>query len=151
MDTVVIFKIDEQVMALPVNRVERVIWAVEITGLPGQAEHMLGVIDVEGETMNVINLRNILGLNKRELDLDDHIVIIEEDNNFAAFIVDKVEGVIHFAPEDFSELQRSSSESYSSGLLKKDGTLIVVLSTAALLIAARTKQLTVDQRALATA
>lgn len=131
MDTVVVFEIDDQVMALPVKRVQRVIWAVEITALPGQGPEMLGVINVEGNIISVLNIRNLLGMRQRDIELEDHIVIIELDKQMIAMVVDKVEGVLHFHKEQFSELEKQ--EGYSSGLLNHEGDLLVVLNSKTLL------------------
>jgi purine-binding chemotaxis protein CheW len=131
MGTVVVFKIDEQRLALPVTRVQRVIWAVEITALPGQNENMLGMINVEGKIIPVLNIRHLLGLAERELDLDDHIVIVEVEAKQLSFVVDLVEGVLHYQQDDLSALSENSS-SYAQSVLKQEGELIVILNPAQL-------------------
>jgi|LakMenEpi03Aug12_release.lakeMendotaPanAssembly.Ray.scaffolds.fasta_scaffold1316717_1 purine-binding chemotaxis protein CheW len=146
MDTVVVFKIDDRRMAVPVNRVQRVIWAVEITALPVQASTMLGIINVEGAIIPVVNARNLLGVVDRELDLDDHIVIVSIDGECVAFIVDSVEGVMHYKDEDFSALPDKDGDC-AKGVIKQDGELIVILDPVKLL--KQTASFTGSQHSLA--
>ncbi|MBX9688759.1 MAG: chemotaxis protein CheW [Candidatus Obscuribacterales bacterium] len=132
MDTVVVFKIDEQPLALPVSQVQRVIWAVEITAMPGQSDAMLGMINVEGAIIPVVNIRHLLALPNRELDLDDHIVMIKAGDRSISFIVDKVEGVLHYDESEISTMEAKHG-AFASGVLKLDGELIVVLNAEQLL------------------
>jgi purine-binding chemotaxis protein CheW len=132
MDTVVVFKIDEQQLALPVSQVLRVIWAVEITAMPGQGDRKLGVINVEGTVVPVANIRNILQLPSREIDLDDHIVIAEADGQRVAFLVDKVDSVLHCESNELSAIN-THEDQLSSQVLKHNGELIVILSIRQLL------------------
>jgi len=133
MDTVVVFKIDEQQLALPVSQVLRVIWAVEITAMPGQGDRKLGVINVEGTVVPVANIRSILQLPAREIDLDDHIVIAEASEQRVAFPVDRVDCVLHYEPDELSGVN-THEDQLSSQVLKHEGELIVILSIKQLLI-----------------
>jgi chemotaxis signal transduction protein len=44
MGTVVVFKLDDRLMAVRAENISRVIWAVEITAVPGQSKRVLGFI-----------------------------------------------------------------------------------------------------------
>jgi len=89
------------------------------------------MINVEGKIIPVLNIRHLLGLAERELDLDDHIVIVEVEAKQLSFVVDLVEGVLHYQQDDLSALSENSS-SYAQSVLKQEGELIVILNPAQL-------------------
>jgi purine-binding chemotaxis protein CheW len=67
----ILFSLDERRFALPLRSVERVVRAVDITPLPDAPQMVLGVIDVQGEIVSVINLRRRCRMPERELQLTD--------------------------------------------------------------------------------
>lgn len=88
------FTLDRQRYALHLSSVERVIPAVEITPLPQAPEIILGVIDVRGEILSVIDMRKRCRLPERELDLDDQLIISYTSRRSVALVVDAVTGII---------------------------------------------------------
>lgn len=71
-----VFWLDEQRFALPVAAVDRVLRAVEVTPIPAAPDSVLGVINVQGNVLAVIDLRRRCGLPSKELDLDDQLVLV---------------------------------------------------------------------------
>ena len=78
----------DQRLALPLMAVERVVWAVEVTPLPGAPQSVLGVINVEGRVVPVIDLRRRYGIPDREIDLADRFVIARTSRRTVALLVD---------------------------------------------------------------
>jgi purine-binding chemotaxis protein CheW len=70
----VIFTLDEQRYALHLAAVERVVRMVELTSLPKAPEIVLGVVNVRGRVVPVVNLRKRFGLAERGIRLSDHIL-----------------------------------------------------------------------------
>ncbi len=90
----VLFFLDTRAFALPLAGVERVIRAVEITPLPQSPPAILGVIDVHGAVVPVINIRRRLGLPDQSVQLDDQLVIAQLNERRIAFVVTEVRGII---------------------------------------------------------
>lgn len=88
-----VFKLDELSIGLPVATVVRVVNAVEITPLPGAPEIVLGVIDVAGSVMPVIDLRQRLELPSRPLTLRNRFVIARTRQRSLVLVADSVHGV----------------------------------------------------------
>ena len=91
--TVVVFKLDEQRYAVPLVVVERVVQVAEITPLPGAPLMILGVINVHGQVVAVLDLRRHLGLRSRELMLSDELLLVRTAHRTMALLVDEVVGV----------------------------------------------------------
>lgn len=69
--------------------------AVAITPVPQLPPIIMGVVDVQGRIIPVINLRLKLGMPQREIALSDQLVIIQLEKRSVAFIVDQVADIIN--------------------------------------------------------
>ncbi len=89
-----LFTIEGRRYALGLEAVERVVQAVAVTPLSDGPEVVLGVINLQGRIVPVLDIRRRLGLPAREISLDDHLVIAHADSHAVAFFADSVEGVV---------------------------------------------------------
>ncbi|MHB8535590.1 MAG: chemotaxis protein CheW [Sulfuricaulis sp.] len=88
--------LDGQRYALRLAQVERVIRAVEIVPLPQAPEIVVGVINVQGWVIPVVNMRKRFRLPEREIILSDQFVIARTSRRPVALIVDGTDGVVEF-------------------------------------------------------
>src|SRR5207249_3254540 len=91
-DPLAIFQVDEQRYGLPLSVVERIVAMVEITLLPKQVESVLGVVNLQGRIVPVINLRKRFGLPEREIQLSDQLIILCIQGRNVALVVDTITG-----------------------------------------------------------
>ena len=91
----VVFRLDEQRYALPLATVERVVRAVEITSLPGAPAIVLGMIDVEGRVLPVLNMRRRFRLPEREVGPADHFLIARTARRAVALVIDEAHDVAY--------------------------------------------------------
>jgi purine-binding chemotaxis protein CheW len=92
----VLFNLDEQRCALDLSVVERGIRIVEITPAPGASPVVLGVINMSGRIVPVLNTRTLLGLPDKEVGLDDHLLIALASGFTVALLMDEIAGVVDF-------------------------------------------------------
>jgi purine-binding chemotaxis protein CheW len=90
---IVLFSLEEPRYALYLSVVERVIRSVEITPLPKAPEIVLGVINMQGVVIPVIDIRKLFHLPTREIDLGDQFIIARTLKRLVALTVDSVNGV----------------------------------------------------------
>ena len=90
----VVFWVEGKRYAFPLEYVQRVIRAVEITALPEAPDVIAGIINVQGEIVPVINLRRRLKLADRDIDVNDQFMLIRFAESVIALIIDSVEGAI---------------------------------------------------------
>jgi len=79
-DQIVVFTLDEQLFALPLIVVLKVIHALEIRHLPEAPEIISGIINVRGKIIPVVDIRKRLGILTREIDLNDRLIIEDKGN-----------------------------------------------------------------------
>ncbi len=97
--TLVVFTLDHQRYALDLERVRRVIRVVAITPLPGAPAIVLGIIDLGGDVIPVIDVRRRFEHPQRDLRLSDHLIVASTGKRTVALLVDEANAVID-APEE---------------------------------------------------
>lgn len=70
---------------------------VEVTPLPKAPEIILGVVDVQGRIVPVVNMRRRFALPEREPRLSDQIIVARTQKRVTALIVDAVAGLIELS------------------------------------------------------
>ena len=104
----VVFTLDELFYGVGLSIVVRVLRAVEITPLPSAPPIVIGVINMGGRIIPVVNIRKRFHLPERELDLSDQFIVAvavrrdspEEDGRLLALAVDAVVGVREISAQD---------------------------------------------------
>jgi len=89
----VIFEVSGQRFAFPAVSVIEVLYLLEPTPVPGWPAHALGLIDVRGMLIPLLEVTGTLGLSPRPLSLSQYILLIEAFEKPFGLVVDTVEGV----------------------------------------------------------
>jgi purine-binding chemotaxis protein CheW len=97
---ILVFELDQQRYGLQLSRVERVVRAVQVTGLPQSPEVVLGVIDVQGQVVPVFSLRKRFGLPERPIRITDQFVLARTVRRNVALVADVASGVFEQAAGD---------------------------------------------------
>lgn len=104
----VMFALDDRRFALPLETVDRVIRAVEVTPLPEAPDALLGVINVEGRIIPVVNLRRRCRVTERQIGPGDQFIIAHTSRRSVALPVDSAD-VIPCSPEMVVPVERNVS------------------------------------------
>ncbi len=97
--SLVVFRLDQAHYALRLAAVERVLRAVEIMPLPQTPESVLGIVNVQGRIIPVMNIRRRLRLPERPVNLSDQLILAHTSRRAVALLVDRVIGVVERARE----------------------------------------------------
>ena len=95
----VVFVIEGQRYALPLSAVERVLPMVAVSPLPQAPAITLGVINVHGRVLPVLDIRRRFGLPPRDYGLRSHLLVARTNRRTLAVPVDEVLGVSEVATE----------------------------------------------------
>jgi purine-binding chemotaxis protein CheW len=93
-----LFTLDAQPYALRLSAVERVLRAVAVTPLPKAPEIVVGVVNVHGRAIPVVDLRRRLGLPGRSLELSDRFIVVRAARLPVIIVADAVIGVAEHEP-----------------------------------------------------
>lgn len=124
------FQLGEEHFAFSVDSVTGIIRWREVTPLPTQTQHLLGLANLRGRTLPISDLRIRLGIASTKPAAQGFIIVTENEHGSVGFLVDDVAEVITITEND---IQQSVSESNSamssmvSGLINLDNTLISIV------------------------
>ena len=90
----VVFRLEELRYALPLDAVERIVRAVEVTPLPQAPPIVLGAIDVQGRVLPVLNVRRRFQLPERKIAPADQFLIAHTAQRTVTLLIDEAQGVI---------------------------------------------------------
>jgi purine-binding chemotaxis protein CheW len=85
-----LFRVLTRKFALPVSGIRRIVRAVNITDVPGAPATMLGVINVHGEVVPVVNFRKKFGMPRKKVTPDSVIILLSTPGLDLAFVADEV-------------------------------------------------------------
>ena len=98
----IVFRLDERRYALPLEIVDRVVRAAEVTPLPKAPDIVLGVINVRGRVLPVLNVRRRFAMPEREIRPEDWFLLAHTDRRQLALVIDHSDGVIECSPDDIN-------------------------------------------------
>ena len=99
----VVFDIEGARYALPLSAVERVLPMAAVAALPQAPPIALGVINLRGDVIPVLDLRRRLGFPPRVFSLAARLVVASTRRRRLALPVDDVRGVQEVAPESVTD------------------------------------------------
>lgn len=122
----IVFSVDSQIFAIELPRVERISLSVALIPLPYAAKNICGAVNVHGEVIPVVNLRNCLGITPREMELTDQFVICLLGNLKIALWVDNVFAVADYEQRDILPSERGLVGSHILGIIKDEDKSILI-------------------------
>ncbi len=90
----VTFRLDGELYGLPIGRVQEIQQIVELRPIPDDTPGLMGLIDVRGLVVPVLDLRLLVGLPPRPYTLETPMVFCVVRGRSVALIVDSVEDVV---------------------------------------------------------
>lgn len=105
MGQLVLFTLDDRRYGLPLSAVERVVRMVDVTLLPKAPQIVLGVVNVQGRVIPVVDLRRRFGLPERNFAFTDQLVIARTVRRPVALVADAVSGVLEYSGREASGAQ----------------------------------------------
>lgn len=135
----VTLRLGEQLFGLPVQRVHDVLKLGTLTRVPRAPSMVAGVMNLRGRIVTAIELRECLDLPPRGAGAKPMCVVVEQDGQPYALIVDSVGDVVSVAPERYEPNPSTMSARWSavSGGIYRLDELMMVLDVGALLSAER--------------
>lgn len=124
------FSLGDQQYGLNVLQIREIICASEITPVPGAPEHVLGIINVRGSIITVVDTRYRLSLPSREMHEDDWILIMDIEGQSIGLLVDEVSEVIDVDPDRIESMRTNDSATDSrhvNGVLQQPEGMMVLL------------------------
>ncbi|OAI25162.1 MULTISPECIES: chemotaxis protein CheW [Methylomonas] len=97
-----VFTLDDWRYALELSGVERVYRSAAITPLPEAPDIVLGIINIKGAVLPVMNVRRRFRLPEKRLSLDDRMIVARAAERTVLLLVDSIMGVIDCTDGDIT-------------------------------------------------
>ena len=104
------FYIGDEEYAVEVLLVQEIIRYVKPTRMPNAPLVVKGVINFRGKIIPVIDMRRKFGLENKEYDAFNVIVVIKVNEKNMGMIVDSVSDVLSFSPDDIQDTKEEMSQ-----------------------------------------
>lgn len=134
------FKLGEELFAVDILRVQEIRGWSEVTRIPRAPSHVLGVLNLRGSIVPIIDLRLRFGLERAEFTALTVIIVLsvptESSTRELGLVVDSVSDVIGMRPEDLRELPDLGNRSNSqviSGIASIDKRMVILLDVGELM------------------
>jgi len=129
------FMVGDEEFAVPILSIQEIIKPIEYTRVPKTPGYVLGVFNLRGSVLPLVDLRMKFGLSKSKENEDTRYMVIKEDDEIAGFVIDRLthatrikEKNIDPAPETLS-----GETNLIEGVGKQGDKLISILNVKALL------------------
>jgi len=87
------FTIGGEIFGLPLSSIETVVRSAQLLRLPKSSPELLGLLDLRGVLIPVINIRARINLPDQPIDVDQRIVIARTEKCTVGFLADSVDSV----------------------------------------------------------
>ena len=126
----VTFKLDNETYGINVMRVQEVLRYTEIAPVPGAPSYVLGIINLRGNVVTVIDTRQRFGLMNAEISDNTRIVIIEADKQVVGIMVDSVAEVVYLRQSEIEtapNVGNAESAKFIQGVCNKNNELLILV------------------------
>ena len=106
----VTFRLDNETYGINVMQVQEVLRYTEIAPVPGAPHYVLGIINLRGNVVTVIDTRSRFGLPSAEVDDSTRIVIIEAEKQVIGILVDSVAEVVYLRRSEIDNAPNVGTE-----------------------------------------
>jgi purine-binding chemotaxis protein CheW len=93
MPQIMVFRLEDLRLGLPLGRVERVVRSAWVERLPAAPRAVAGVIDIGGRVLAVIDLRHCFARARRDIEPSDCFVLAHTGRRIVVLHLDAVEGL----------------------------------------------------------
>lgn len=129
MEKYVIFKLCDEFYGVSIKYVETIEKLMDITRVPKTESYIKGVINLRGDIVPVIDLRDRFRLPKRENDSDTRIIINKIDEIMVGFIVDSAFEVKDIIEEniDYNVVVENFEDGFVKAIARDDERVIILI------------------------
>jgi purine-binding chemotaxis protein CheW len=132
----VTYKLGEETFGINVMQVQEVLRHTVIAPVPGAPEYVLGIINLRGNVVTVIDTRSRFGLPSFDVSDNTRIVIIESDDQVVGILVDSVAEVMYLRSSEIDSAPNVGTEEsakFIQGVSNRDGKLLILVDVNKLL------------------
>ncbi|MBL0709560.1 MAG: chemotaxis protein CheW [Colwellia sp.] len=126
----VTFKLKDESYGINVMQVQEILRYNEVAPVPGAPLYVLGIINLRGNVVTVIDTRSRFGLEPCEISDDTRIIVIESEQQIIGILVDSASEVVYLKAseiEDAPNVGNEESAQFIRGVTNRNGELLILV------------------------
>jgi purine-binding chemotaxis protein CheW len=126
----VTFILRDETYGINVMQVQEVLRVTEIAPVPGAPNYVLGIINLRGNVVTVIDTRGRFGLPSTEVDDSSRIIVIESEKQVVGILVDAVSEVVELRSNEIEvapNVGNDESSRYIQGVATREDSLLILV------------------------
>ncbi|OCA81951.1 histidine kinase [Bacillus wudalianchiensis] len=125
----VTFKLDTEEYGLEIQRAKDIVSVPNITKVVNTSDDLLGIINLRGTMLPVVDLRKRFHLEVKEITQKSRIIVVENEGEDVGFLVDEVTQVLKTNHHQIEHPPAGSQYNHSDLIkgISKDGNRVVIL------------------------
>ena len=111
-------------------QVQEVLREIEVAPVPGAPHYVMGIINLRGNVVSVIDARKRFGLPPMESSDLTRIIVIEVKQHIVGIMVDSVAEVVDIKPEEIETAPNVGTDEtsrYIDGVVSRDEKLLILV------------------------
>lgn len=126
----VTFQLENETYGINVMQVQEILRYTDIAAVPGAPAYVLGIINLRGNVVTVIDTRSRFGLMPAEITDNTRIVIIEAEKQVIGILVDSVAEVVYLKKSEMESAPHvgtDESAQFIQGVTNRDDGLLILV------------------------
>jgi purine-binding chemotaxis protein CheW len=129
------FVVGEEEYAIPILTIQEIIKPIEHTRVPRTPNHVLGVFNLRGSVIPLIDLRIKFGVHDIKQTDDMRYIVLKDGDEIAGFVIDRLNQAIRINKKKIDPAPEATTgdKSLIEGVGKQDDKIITILRVSKLL------------------
>lgn len=126
----VTFNLENETYGVNVMQVQEVLRYSDIAPVPGAPSYVLGIINLRGSVVTVIDTRSRFGLPPSDITDNTRVVIIESDKQVIGILVDSVAEVVYMKASEIElapNVGTDESAKFIKGVCNRENELLILV------------------------
>lgn len=132
----VTFRLGDETYGIDVLQVQEVLRVSEISPVPGALSFVIGIINLRGNVVTVLDGRHRFGLPPKDPDEASRIIVVDAFDKVVGLLVDSVSEVAYVPAAEVESLPAVGADDnakFVSGVYNREGGLLILVDLAKLL------------------
>ena len=126
----VTFKLETEIYGINVMQVREVLRYTDIASVPGSPNYVLGIINLRGNVVTVIDIRTRFNLEPKEVSESTRIIVIESEHQIIGILVDSVAEVVYLKASEIDSpptVGVEESSKFIQGVCNRENELLILV------------------------
>jgi len=127
---VLVFSLGGENYSFDISQIKEVVRLKQITKVPNVPGFIVGIMNLRGEIISILDIRSFFGLNNKEKTGDMRVIITDVTQEAIGIMVDKVLGTIDIAEDEIQPplaTLRSDLAGYTCGQVEIENEILTLL------------------------